>query len=62
MPVEDFNRIKDLVFKRNLLNTTGTLIIEHEKHTHLHENEGFLENRKYGGSVFSFYTKEEAKN
>lgn len=56
MPTEDFNRIKELVFDRGLLNPGGSLIIEHEKHTQLKEDEGFLEHRKYGGSVFSFYS------
>lgn len=59
MDVEDFNKIVELTFERTLLKPGGSLIVEHEKHTHLKEAEGFLEDRKYGGSVFSFYTREE---
>ena len=57
--VEDFNQIKALVFTRNLLTPGGSLVIEHEKHMHLVEDKDFIENRKYGGSVFSFYTAQQ---
>ncbi len=62
MDVADFNKLKEITFERGLLNPGGSLIIEHEKHTKLKEDEDFLENRKYGSSVFSFYNKEEEES
>ncbi len=52
---EEFARIADLVFTRQLLKEEGQLIIEHSKHTDLTDLEHFRENRKYGSSVFSFF-------
>jgi len=58
--VEDFNKIIELVFQRNLLNKQGMLILEHSKHTELPSHPAFLEKRKYGGAVFSFYKLRES--
>ncbi|QLE02969.1 RsmD family RNA methyltransferase [Galbibacter sp. BG1] len=52
---EQFMRIVTLVDENNLLNEEGTLIIEHSKHTDLSKCNGFIEQRKYGGSAFSFF-------
>ncbi|MGA8852605.1 MAG: RsmD family RNA methyltransferase [Christiangramia sp.] len=52
---EKFAKIASLVFQNGLLNEDGQLIIEHSKHTDLSELENFLESRKYGSSVFSFF-------
>jgi len=52
---EDFARIPELIFKNNLLNEGGVLIIEHSKHTDLSHLEHFTNLRRYGGSVFSFF-------
>ncbi|PZD79230.1 16S rRNA (guanine(966)-N(2))-methyltransferase RsmD [Mesonia sp. K7] len=54
---EQFQQIAQLVFESDLLAEEGTLIIEHAKHTQLNTTENFVEDRKYGGSVFSFFQK-----
>ncbi len=55
MPLEDFEKISHLVFKNNLLNKEGALIIEHSKQMNLSHLTHFDNQRKYGGSVFSFF-------
>lgn len=50
-----FEKIADLVFKNNLLNDGGVLIIEHSKHTKLDTHEKFSYSKKYGGNMFSFF-------
>ncbi len=52
---EQFGKIAELVNKNKLINQDGLLIIEHSKHTDLSEVEGYTDERKYGGSVFSFF-------
>ncbi|WP_133549979.1 RsmD family RNA methyltransferase [Salegentibacter sp. 24] len=52
---EKFIRIPELIFEKNLLNPNGQLIIEHSKHTDLSDISNFIEGRRYGGSVFSFF-------
>ena len=54
-----FLKIADLVFAKNLLLTDGVLIIEHSEQTNLSEHPKFLEQRKYGGSIFSFFEEKE---
>ena len=53
--VEQFLKIADLTFERNLLNEEGLLIIEHSKHTDISSHPKFSYAKKYGGSVFSFF-------
>ncbi len=53
----DFTRIAQLVFDRDLLSEDGILIIEHSKRTKLSELPNFSEERKYGGSAFSFFRR-----
>lgn len=55
MPAEDFGRIPELVFEKLLLLEDGVLIIEHAKQMKLEHLEYFSKQRKYGGSVFSFF-------
>lgn len=55
----DFEKIADLVFKNNLLNEEGLLVIEHSKHTSLEDHPRFSYLKKYGGSVFSFFEASE---
>lgn len=50
-----FEKIPELVFSKNLLDTNGTLIIEHSKHTDLSELANFSYSKGYGGNVFSFF-------
>ena len=58
LSIEDFSKIPELVFKNDLLLENGVLIVEHSKHTDLSTLEHFTNQRKYGGSVFSFFEKE----
>lgn len=55
MPLEDFERITQLVFKNELLLEDGVLIVEHAKQSDLSHLPNFTNKRKYGGSVFSFF-------
>lgn len=59
MPLEAFARIVQLVFAKQLLLENGTLIIEHSKQTDLSGLLHFSEQRRYGGSVFSFFEQAE---
>ena len=53
--LEDFSKIPELVFQRDLLLTDGLLIVEHSKHTSLKEFPHFSYEKRYGGNVFSFF-------
>ena len=55
LPLEQFEKIAQLVFSNSLLTAYGTLIIEHSKHTSLEHLPYFDKQKKYGGSVFSFF-------
>jgi 16S rRNA (guanine(966)-N(2))-methyltransferase RsmD len=52
---EAFSLIPKLVFEKELLLENGVLIIEHSKQTVLSALEHFTDQRRYGGSVFSFF-------
>ena len=52
---EQFLKIVDLVFSRELLNQEGVLVIEHSKHTDLSKHEKHRYDKRYGGNVFSFF-------
>ena len=56
---KEFLKIPEIVFEKNLLNQNGQLIIEHSKHTNLSSFPNFMEERRYGGSVFSFFQNAE---
>ncbi len=55
MELEDFEKIHHIVFSKQLLLPEGQLIIEHGKQTTLSHLPHLLNERKYGGSVFSFF-------
>lgn len=55
LPVEEFEKIENIIKERSLLNDDGILIIEHTKHTSLVHISTFSEQRRYGNSVFSFF-------
>lgn len=57
---EEFENIIDSVFQRNLLEPQGLLVLEHLKQMDFSTANYFLENRKYGDSVFSFFTETPA--
>ena len=58
---EEFNQIVDRIFENKLLQVDneehyeGMLVIEHSKHTDLSDHQRFDNQRKYGGTVFSFF-------
>ncbi len=56
MALKDFERIVQSVFTKNLILNAGVLILEHAKQTDLSHLPQFRNARKYGGSVFSFFT------
>ncbi len=55
MALAELEKIPELVFKKELLQEDGVLIIEHSKHMDLSTFPYFSHQRKYGGSVFSFF-------
>lgn len=55
---EQFQKIINLVFDKQLLVENGMLIIEHSKQTNLSENATFTKAKKYGGNMFSFFELE----
>ncbi|CAA0230846.1 16S rRNA (guanine(966)-N(2))-methyltransferase RsmD [Tenacibaculum maritimum] len=55
---EEFLKIVNTVFERNLLNDDGLLIVEHSKHTDLSSHPKHSYDKRYGGNVFSFFEKE----
>ncbi|WP_298793634.1 RsmD family RNA methyltransferase [uncultured Allomuricauda sp.] len=55
--MSQFHQIATLVFENELLVEDGVLIIEHSDQTDLSEHSNFVESRKYGGSIFSFFEK-----
>ena len=52
---EQFLKIVNLVFDREILNEGGVLIVEHSKHTDLTTHEKHIYDKRYGGNVFSFF-------
>lgn len=55
MEEAEFAKIPELIFDKDLLLEDGVLIIEHSKRTDLSQLPNFSEERKYGGSAFSFF-------
>ncbi|WP_055446167.1 RsmD family RNA methyltransferase [Lacinutrix mariniflava] len=54
--VEQFSKIPELVFKNNLLEADGLLIVEHSKYTDISGSENYSHSKGYGGNMFSFFT------
>ncbi|MDB9720824.1 RsmD family RNA methyltransferase [Winogradskyella sp.] len=54
--LEVFSKIPELVFKNELLEAEGVLVVEHSKHTDLSNLEYYSYSKGYGGNVFSFFT------
>ena len=54
--MQNISEVVTTVFERDLLTEDGILIMEHDKHVRL-PTENLKENRKYGHSSFSFYSK-----
>jgi 16S rRNA (guanine966-N2)-methyltransferase len=57
LPLAQFEKMVEIVFENSLLTSRGVLIIEHSKHTNLSELPHFDLEKRYGGSVFSFFEK-----
>lgn len=55
---EQFEKIAKTIFDRNLLNEDGLLIIEHSKQTDLSQLLHFESSKRYGGSMFSFFSRD----
>lgn len=53
---KEFANIPELVFANNLISADGVLIVEHGPQTTMAHCPNFVEGRKYGGSVFSFFS------
>lgn len=58
LSLEQFCNVHKLVFERNILVPSGTLIIEHSKQMDLSHLTHQTSLRKYGSSLFSFYQNE----
>ncbi|PQJ78744.1 RsmD family RNA methyltransferase [Polaribacter porphyrae] len=56
---EEFLKIANIIFERNLLNDDGLLIIEHSKYTDLTSHKNHSYDKRYGGNVFSFFKCKE---
>jgi 16S rRNA (guanine966-N2)-methyltransferase len=54
--LEKMTAIPGLVFKNNLLNKDGWLIIEHSVDTDFTQHEHYWEQRKYSNTIFSIFT------
>lgn len=52
---EAFSKIPELVFKNQILENDGLLVIEHSKNTKLDDLYGFSSIKTYGGNAFSFF-------
>ncbi len=53
--LEQFSKIPELIFKNNLLEDDGLLIVEHSKQTDLSHLEQYRYSKIYGGNMFSFF-------
>ncbi len=61
-PPYDMKNMLDLpniILNKELLNRGGLLIIEHSKQTTFSSNPMHIEERTYGGCVFSFFSKQD---
>jgi 16S rRNA (guanine(966)-N(2))-methyltransferase RsmD len=50
-----FEKIPELVFKNELLEDDGLLIVEHSKHTKLNHLPYYYQTKHYGSNAFSFF-------
>ncbi len=56
-PAEAYRSLCEMVFERNLLRRDGVLVIEHNGTNDMSYCPELIENRRYGGTVFSFFGK-----
>ncbi|MBU8893420.1 MAG: RsmD family RNA methyltransferase [Bacteroidales bacterium] len=57
--LKEIDSIPDFIFKHEILNKDGWLIVEHGGKTNFSKQKGFLELRKYGGVNFSIFENQE---
>ena len=57
LPQTSFEEIVNLVTERQLLKEEGLLIIEHSTNTKLTNHPNLVLEKRYGGSIFSFFGK-----
>ncbi len=55
---KQFEKLIELVFEKELLDSAGMLVVEHSKRTKLDHMMHFSFEKNYGGSVFTFYELE----
>ena len=55
LEIEAFSKIPELVFKNELLEDEGVLVVEHSKHTDLSQFKHYSHSKSYGGNMFSFF-------
>ncbi|NCT10644.1 MAG: methyltransferase [Flavobacteriia bacterium] len=52
---EKFLEIVAIIFRKNMISNEGILVIEHSKNTDLSKHENHIQDKRYGGNVFSFF-------
>lgn len=52
----DFENLLHLVFEKELIKEDGVLVIEHSEQSEFRGHTNFINSRKYGSSVFSFFS------
>jgi 16S rRNA (guanine(966)-N(2))-methyltransferase RsmD len=60
--LKSISNIPDIVFKRNLLNDEGWLILEHSKSNNFKSHPRFKDERVYGSVHFSIFVTSENEN
>lgn len=55
MAQQDFEKIVQLVFEKELLSDEGMMVIEHSKYTEMDKLPNFSFQKNYGGSRFTFF-------
>ena len=58
---EELKELALWILDRNVLNEGGWLVIEHSKHLKLEAIPGFMEQRRYGSSVLSIFTRTKSQ-
>ena len=53
--LEQFEKLVEKIFQNKLVKPNGVFIIEHPKQTDLSDFPGYVESRRYGSSMFSFF-------
>lgn len=54
--MQSLKSLPDLIFNSDILKVGGMLVIEHDQRNHFEDHPNFIENRKYGGCYFSFFS------